>query len=61
MRRGYVAGAQAGPISSIAIDFEAPFEQAIADVISRLDELGDSIDGVIGDEDLQDMLRSLPD
>ena len=44
VRRGYVAGS-GGPIKPLPIDYEAAREEDIAEVVGRLDELGDIVDG----------------
>lgn len=43
----------------IDIDYQAPFEQQIGNVLSRLDEIGDAGDGEISDEELNQLMRSL--
>lgn len=58
VRRGYVSGVT-GPVRSIDIYYEEAFEDLIASVIARLDELGDIIDGEISDKELTEMLSSL--
>jgi hypothetical protein len=59
VRRGFVTGTQAGPVIPIDVEYEASVEEQIADAIARLDELGDSIDGEIRNEELAQMIRSL--
>jgi hypothetical protein len=61
MRRGYIASTGNGPIAPIDIDFEATREQAIADALARLDELGDVVDGEIDDGELGAMMERLMD
>ena len=61
VRRGYVAYKQKGPIKPIEIDYDITVEDLIADVISRLDEIGDLIDGTISEEKLKMMIRQLSD
>lgn len=57
-RRGYVEGAS-GPVRPIGIEYEGDSEDAIAEAISRLDELGDDIDGELALGELDDLLELL--
>lgn len=50
IRRGFIGG-QRGGVRPIAIEYEADYEDEIADIISRLDEIGDVIDGNIPSSD----------
>ncbi|KQQ94580.1 hypothetical protein ASF62_10955 [Leifsonia sp. Leaf325] len=59
MRRGYVARAAEGPIESIDIDYDQQWEDGIAMVISRLDEIGDVVDGEIDNAEAHELLQSL--
>jgi hypothetical protein len=59
MRRGYVAGNLVGGQPSISIDYDEQDEELIIEVQSRLDEIGDMIDGLISRAELEQMLRSL--
>lgn len=59
MRRGYVAGNFVSGQPSISIDYDEHDEELIVEVQSRLDEIGDSIDGLISRAELEQMLRSL--
>ena len=45
VRRGHLPGV-AGPIKPIEIDYDLCAEDQIAEIISRLDEIGDVIDGL---------------
>jgi hypothetical protein len=56
--RGYVAGGS-GPIEAADIAIEPDHEQAIVDVLVRLDELGDRIDGRICTAENDDLIASL--
>ena len=47
MRRGFVEGASVVPIQPIDIEFEDAWEDAISAAVSRLDEIGDVIDGEV--------------
>ena len=51
VRRGFVATVGQGPIVSLPIEYESDHEDAIAEIISRLDEIGDAIDGDIPDRE----------
>ena len=48
------------PIMPVKIDYDPTFEDQIANVISRLDEIGDLIDGQIANDEIIEMLRNLP-
>jgi hypothetical protein len=56
--RGYVAGGS-GPIRPIDIEYERDAEDQITTIISRLDELGDLMDGEITDEEIANMLLTV--
>ena len=59
VRWGLVANSQ-GPIRPIEIDYEPLLEDLIAEVIARLDEIGDLIDGEVPEDDeITIMLDSL--
>jgi hypothetical protein len=61
VRRGYVAGTRTGAVYPIDIEYEADREDVIAEIVSRLDEIGDLIDGCIGETEKIEMLRALAD
>lgn len=44
MRRGFIAR-QRRPIRPISIEYQSCYDQQIADIIARLDEIGDVVDG----------------
>ncbi|WP_331095871.1 hypothetical protein [Lacisediminihabitans sp.] len=48
-----------GPIQPIDVEFEAAWEDAISAAISRLDEIGDVIDGEITTGEALDLLQLL--
>jgi hypothetical protein len=50
---------ESGPIWPLDIEFEAAAEDLIAEVVSRLTELGDAIDGEIGPDELAEMIRNV--
>jgi hypothetical protein len=58
VRRGYFEGGH-GSIRPLDIIYEPSREDAIVEVIARLDELGDLIDGEISEEELKELLLSL--
>lgn len=45
MLRGFIPGRSGGPIEPIHIEYDESHEAAIVEVLSRLTELGDVIDG----------------
>jgi hypothetical protein len=59
VRRGYIAGHATGPVKPIDINFDPGAEDEIAEVISRLDELGDEVDGTIDDAEIAALLSAL--
>lgn len=59
IRRGYVSGADLGPVEPLNIQYDVSYEDEIAEVISRLDEVGDQIDGVVEDHEKIELLRKL--
>lgn len=60
MRRGYIEGsAERGPIEPIEIEFEEAWEDAISAAVSRLDEIGDLIDGEVTSGEALDLLQLL--
>lgn len=51
VRRGFVAGDGSRlPVTPLLIDYEPEHEDAIVEVIGRLDEIGDVIDGEVPDD-----------
>jgi hypothetical protein len=60
VRWGFIAGATKGPISAIDIDYDSSAEELIADIVARLSEIGDEIDGTITDEEIIKWLDLLP-
>ncbi len=56
MIRGYFASNSKTPISPIDIEYDQSAEDSIADVLSRLDQLGDVTDGSIDEEELEDLI-----
>jgi len=59
MRRGYIAGARAGPIRPLQIEYEPAAESAIGEILARLDEIGDAIDGDVSTSEVEAMLAAL--
>ncbi|AMS41597.1 MULTISPECIES: hypothetical protein [Aminobacter] len=58
-RRGYIAGGVRGAVRPIDIEYDALDENLIVEVIGRLDEIGDIIDGEVDDNEREAMLRIL--
>jgi hypothetical protein len=58
VRRGYIAGRISFPVSPIDISYAQGIEDLVAGIISRLDELGDKIDGDIDNTEVAEMLAS---
>jgi len=59
VRRGYFRDAEQGPLRPIEINYALAAESQIVEVLARLDELGDKIDGVIEDDELREMIGTL--
>jgi hypothetical protein len=60
MRRGYVENAHSGPILPVDIDHEPSADNAITEILSRLDEIGDKVDGDIDSGEVSEMMSRLP-
>ncbi len=58
--RGYFAGADEQPLQPIDIQYDPAAEEEIVEAVSRLDELGDAIDGAIGSAESEALIRRLP-
>jgi hypothetical protein len=59
IRRGYVSGRYSGELRPIPIEYDAKDEELIVEVIGRLDEIGDQVDGQIKPHEVEEMLRAL--
>jgi hypothetical protein len=59
VRRGYVANPVGRPIRPIDIAYEDAWEEAIAATVSRLDEIGDLVDGEVMKGEIADLLQLL--
>jgi hypothetical protein len=59
VRRGYVAGVHDGPVLPLDITYEAQYEDRIVEVLARLEEIGDAVDGALSDADVQHLIHSL--
>ncbi len=59
VRRGYVSGTARGAISALDLAYEPGHEESIADAVSRLDELGETVDGEVTPDEIRDLLRRL--
>lgn len=56
---GFVANRSPGPIRPVEIDFEEAWEDAISAAVSRLDEIGDMVDGEVSRGEALDLLQLL--
>jgi hypothetical protein len=61
VRRGYIAGSTDGPLRPLDIEYEDAWEEAIAATVSRLDEIGDILDGDVQRDEVLDLLQLLAD
>jgi hypothetical protein len=65
VQRGYIANLEgepvvpSQPVKPIELDYEPAFEDQIAEVISRLEQIGDLIDGEVADDEIIAMLDKL--
>lgn len=59
VRRGYVSGRSCGPIRPLKFEYDKSCEDDIAAAVSRLDEIGDAIDGDVSYGELLDLLQLL--
>jgi hypothetical protein len=60
VRRGYIAGQSRSPILPIDITYEPETEDAIVEILARLDEVGDVVDGEVTDDEIRQMIASIP-
>lgn len=60
VRRGYIAGRSRSPILPIEIKYESEAEDAIVEILARLDEIGDVVDGEVTEDEIRQMIASLP-
>jgi len=58
VRRGYATVPTDSPIIPLTITYNPPDEEIIVTIISRLDELGDMVDGTIDGAELALMLQA---
>lgn len=59
VRRGYVCSKSKAGIQPISIAYDGADEDMITEIVCRLDEIGDIIDGAIDLNELDGMLKSL--
>jgi hypothetical protein len=60
VRRGYIAESErAAPVHALSIDYEPRTEPEIISAIGRLDELGDDVDGVMEDAEMDESIHRL--
>jgi hypothetical protein len=48
-----------GPIRPISVEYEPAQEEQIVEAVSRLEQLGDLVDGVIDNDELRELLEAL--
>jgi DNA-binding MarR family transcriptional regulator len=58
IKRGYVSTKEK-PLRRVLTSYQAERENEIVEALSRLDELGDPVDGTIDDSELQDLIKRL--
>ena len=59
VRRGYVSGMSKGPIQALTINCLQQNEDLIVEILTRLDEVGDSIDGSIECDEIKRLANML--
>jgi len=59
VRRGYVSGKVSDGLRPIDIEYDAMDGELIVEIIGRLDEIGDLIDGRVDSSEQEEMLRAL--
>ena len=59
IRHGSAPQAERSPIRPIDIDYDSECDQLVADVLGRLDEIGDLIDGEVTPDELLSMRERL--
>jgi hypothetical protein len=59
VRRGYFAGRGKHPVRPLDVDYEEAYEQEIAASVSRLDEIGDLVDGDVSTGEVLELLQLL--
>lgn len=59
IRRGYIPNSSLGSTKPRLVEYDRDAEGIIIDIIGRLDEIGDSIDGKICKEELDMMISKL--
>jgi hypothetical protein len=59
VRRGYVSGKSSEALHPIPIEYDPNDEELIAEVIGRLDQIGDQVDGHIEQREVEEMLGTL--
>jgi hypothetical protein len=59
VRSGFVPGKTSGAVRPIDIEYDVSDEELIVEIIGRLDEIGDKIDGEIDENEQKEMLRLL--
>lgn len=59
VRRGYVANRARGPVRPLEIAYEEVWEEAISAAVSRLDEIGDVVDGDVARGEVLELLQLL--
>jgi hypothetical protein len=59
VQRGYLADTGNEPIRAIRIDYEPAWENQISAAVSRLEELGDLVDGTLEPTEIGQLIRTL--
>lgn len=59
VRRGYVASSPGRGTADVEIEYDPDYDEAIAEAVGRLDELGDIIDGELRPGEADQLLAAL--
>jgi hypothetical protein len=59
VRWGALSGSGAASRAEIGVDYELERENAVADAVARLDELGDVVDGTIPPDEIERLIAML--
>lgn len=59
LRRGYVVGGVNTSLRPINFDYESQYEDEIVEVVGRLDEIGDMVDGDLSRQEVSNLLHIL--
>jgi hypothetical protein len=59
MKRGYITGKRAGKITPLDIPYDQAHEDTIVEALTRMDEIGDLIDGELAAGEIAELIERL--